>query len=78
MSIMSIMSIQVFESSTGHFALFDSRRVTVAVRIAIARLAWSLGVRMTFWARIETADHLILHWLSKECSRSQFVVVVSF
>ena len=28
----------------------------------------SLGIR------IETADHLILHWLSKECSRSEFVV----
>ena len=28
--------------------------------------------------RIETADHLILHWLSKECSRSEFVVSFLF
>ena len=57
-SIMSIMSIQVFDSSGGHFAVFDSPRITVAVRIAIAILAWSLVVRMAFgnsynvWERV--------------------------
>ena len=52
------MSIQVFDSSGGHFAVFVSPRVTVAVHITIAILAWSLAVGMTFgnsynvWERV--------------------------
>ena len=43
---MSIISIQVFDRSGGHFVAFDSPSVTVAVVIAITILAWSLAIRI--------------------------------
>ena len=52
------MSIQIFDSSGGHFAVFVSPRVTVAVHITIAILARRLAVGITFgnsynvWERV--------------------------
>ena len=54
---MSIMRIQVFDSSGVHFAIFDSSCVTVTVRIAIAILVWSLAVRTTFGNSYNVWDH---------------------
>ena len=52
------MSIQGFDSSGWHFAVFVSPRVNVAVHITIAILAWSFAVGITFgnsynvWERV--------------------------